>query len=313
MSKKQAYRVRNWPQYSKSLTRRGSLTVWFSEDVIQEWHTFGESSGRGRPRVYSDAAILCMLMLKAVFKLPLRATQGLVESLIDILKLPISAANYTTLSRRAGELDVDLSVQRCRDDEPLHAVFDSTGLKVYGEGEWKVRQHGYSKRRTWRKLHLGANAATGEIIAAVLTTNDVGDGEVLPDLLAQIKGHIAQASADGAYDSFSNHDLLTELGAKITIPPRENAKIKQHGNSLSPPLARDENLRAIRDMGRRRWKKESGYHKRSLAETAMFRIKTIFGNTLSARSFRNQAVEAFIRCAALNKMTALGMPDSYPV
>jgi hypothetical protein len=313
MSKKKAYRVRNWPKYNKSLIKRGSLTVWFDEDAIQKWHAAEQSSGRGRPPIYADAAILCMLMLKNVFRLPLRATQGLVESVIELLELPITAANYTTLSRRQGDLDIDLSVQRNRTDEPLHAVFDSTGLKVYGEGEWKVRQHGYSKRRTWRKLHLGVNADTGEIIAAVLTTNDVGDGEVFPDLLAQIKGPIVQASADGAYDSFANHDLLTELGVKITIPPRENAKIRQHGNSMLPPLARDENLRAIRDLGRKRWKEESGYHQRSLAETAMFRIKTIFGESLRARNFRNQATEAFIRCAALNKMTALGMPDSYPV
>jgi hypothetical protein len=310
MSKKKGYRVRNWGDYNRALIKRGSLTVWFEEESIQNWHSI-DAGGRGRPRVYSDISILCMLALKAVFKMPLRATQGMVESLIELLKLPIKAANYTTLCRRQKDLDVPLPRQPKENGEPLHAVFDSTGLKVYGEGEWKVRQHGYSKRRTWRKLHLGIDESNGDIIAMALTSNDVHDGEVLPDLLAQIEGDIAQVSADGAYDDFKNHALLEKRGAKITIPPRENAKIKQHGNSNLPAMARDENIRAIRKMGRKQWKKESGYHRRSLAETAMFRIKTIFGRGLNARSFDNQAIEAFIRCMALNKMTALGMPDSF--
>jgi len=311
MSKKQAYRIRNWGHYNRALAKRGSLTVWFDEKSVQQWHNTDQCSGRGHPKIYSDASIQCMLMLKAVFRLPLRATQGMVESLIELLGLPIRAANYTTLCRRQKDLDVSIPKQPKADGESLHAVFDSTGLKVYGEGEWKVRQHGYSKRRTWRKLHLGIDESNGDIIAAAVTTNDISDGEVLPDLLAQIEGKIYQASADGAYDDFKNHQLLEERGAKITIPPRENAKIKQHGNSNLPALARDENLRAIRKMGRKQWKKESGYHRRSLAETAIFRAKIIFGRTLNAREFENQAVEAFIRCAALNKMTALGMPESY--
>ena len=311
MSKKQGYRVRNWGDYNRALIKRGSLTIWFEEESIESWHNTGMPDGRGRPQVYSDASILCMLMLKSVFRMPLRATQGMVESLIELLALPIKAANYTTLCRRQADLEVPLPRQPKSDGEPLHAVFDSTGLKVYGEGEWKVRQYGYSKRRTWRKLHLGVDESTGDIIAAVVTTNDISDSEVFPDLLAQIEGKITQASADGAYDDFKNHDLLEKRGAKITIPPRENAKIRRHGNSSLPALARDENLRAIRKMGRKQWKKESGYHRRSLAETAMFRVKTIFGRNLSAREFENQAVEAFIRCAALNRMTALGMPDSY--
>jgi len=313
MSKKQRYRIRNWQQYNKALIKRGSLTVWFDEKSIQEWHNTDQPSGRGHPQIYSNASIQCMLMLKSVFRLPLRATQGMVESLIQLLGLSIKAANYTTLCRRQKDLDVFLPKQAKAEGESLHAVFDSTGLKVYGEGEWKVRQHGYSKRRTWRKLHLGVDESNGDIIAAVVTTNDVSDGEVLPDLLAQIECPLTQASADGAYDDFKNHQLLEKRGAKITIPPRKNAKIKQHGNSSLPALARDENLRSIRKIGRKKWKKESGYHRRSLAETTMFRVKTIFGSGLSSREFENQAIEAFIRCAALNKMTALGMPESYPI
>ena len=214
---------------------------------------------RGRPATYGDIAIECMLTLKAVYHLPLRSTQGLVESIIEKLELPIEAPNYTTVCRRQQELKVVL--QKYKGNEPLHAVFDGTGLKIYGEGEWKVRQHGYSKRRTWRKLHLGVDEESEEIIAVVLTTNDYSDGEILPMLVEQIDNPIEQGSADGAYDSFKNYEVLEARGAIVTIPPRENAKICQHGNCKAPPLARDENIREIRKKGRKAWKKQSGYHR----------------------------------------------------
>ena len=161
--------------------------------------------------------------------------------------------------------------------------------------------------------------ATGEIVAAVLTTNDVADSEVLPDLVAQVEEPIKQLSGDGSYDQRPCYDTLRKRQAeqgqtlRVTIPPRHGARIWQHGNSQAQRLARDENLRRIRQVGRAQWKEESGYHRRSLAETTMFRKKTIFGDKLSARGFESQASEAFIRCAALNKMTSLGMPDSYAV
>ena len=278
MSTKQKYRVRNWSDYNKSLVNRGSITFWFDENAISKWHEPSKTGERGRPCHYADVAIMCMLTIKAVFHLPLRATQGFVGSLVELLDLAIETPNYTTVCRRQKDLDIPL--ERYNKAESLHAVFDSTGLKIFGEGEWKVRQHGYSKRRTWRKLHLGIDEATGEIVASVLSTNDVGDSEVFPDLLAQIEETLTQASADGAYDSFDNHELLNQRRAKITIPTRENAKIHKHGNAKSPPHTRDEIIRAIRKLGRAKWKKQNGYHRRSLAETTMFRYKKIFGAEL---------------------------------
>lgn len=307
---KKAYKIRNWGEYNKSLVKRGSLTLWFDDESIKKCHCT-DKKGRGRPPKYANIAIQCMLTLKVVFNLPLRATQGLVSSLIELLALPIEAADYSTVCRRQKHLNIKL--QKTNKNEPLHGVFDSTGLKVFGEGEWKVRQHGYSKRRTWRKLHLGINEASGEIIASVITTNDFGDGEILPDLIDQIDSPLSQASGDGAYDSFENYDLLTSLGAKITIPPRENAKVRQHGNSKAPPLVRDEVIRTIRKLGRAEWKRQSGYHRRSIAEATMFRFKQIFGDNLHAISFESQAVEAFTKCNVLNKMTSLGMLKSYVI
>jgi Transposase DDE domain len=313
MSKKKRYRVRNWKDYNKSLVNRGRITFWFDEKSIANWYENKQSKAkkRGRPRTYADIAIQCVLLIKVVFSLRLRSLQGFVESLVDLLKLPITVPDYTTISRRQKAIQVIL--ERYKKGESLHVVVDSTGLKVFGEGEWKVRQHGYSKRRTWRKLHLGVDEASGEIVASALSTNDIGDSEVLPDLLQQIRDPIHQVSADGAYDTFGCHDAITERGANAVIPPRENARIAQHGNSNDPPLSRDEILRSIRDNGLKAWKQDSHYHRRSLAETAMYRFKQLLGRTLDARTFENQCTEAFIKCNAMNRMTSLGMPVSYAV
>lgn len=310
MAKKQRYNIRNWSDYNRALVKRGSITLWFDENSVKRWHKVGKNC-RGRPKIYADVAIICMLTIKMVFRLPLRATQGLVESLIELLKLSIEAADYTTLCRRQKGIKVPLQIKET--NKPLHAVFDSTGLKVFGEGEWKVRQHGYSKRRTWRKLHLGIDEATGEIIAEVLSGNDKKDGELLPNLIEQINRPITQVSGDGAYDSFEIYHMLRKHGIKATIPPREDAKIKLHGNTKDITIARDEIVRDIRKLGRRVWKRQSGYHRRSLAETAMFRFKRILGNNLHAILFENQTVEAIIKCNILNKMTEIGMPVSYAV
>lgn len=308
---RQHYKIRNWSDYNKALVKRGSLTLWFDEKAINQWHKADKIKTKGRPRCYSDIAIECMLTLKTVFALPLRATQGLVDSLINLLHLPIKTADYTTLCRRQKTLSITL--KQAKKNESLHAVFDATGLKVFGEGEWKVRQHGYSKRRTWRKLHLAIDEKSKEIIAAALSTNNMSDGELFPDLITQIANPLKQVSADGAYDSLQNYQLAHQRGAKITIPPRKNAKIRQHGNAKKPPLARDQIIRQVRKLGQTQWKKKNNYYRRNIAETTIFRIKQLFGSYLNARSFENQAVEAFIKCQVLNKMTALGMPDSYLV
>jgi IS5 family transposase len=306
---KRTYRLRNWKHYNAALVQRGSLTLWVSDDVITAWRDTQVTGKRGKPRTYSDTAVLCMATLKEVYHLPLRATQGLMGSLIQLLGLHLPVMHYSQLSRRCALLEVTLP--RRAKSEPLHMVVDSTGVKVFGEGEWKVRQHGYTKRRTWRKLHLGADETTGEIVAAMVTTNDVADSQVLEDLLEQAAAEIAQVSGDGAYDKRNCYEAIRKRKAKATIPPRRDAKIWQHGNSKEERLIRDENLRRIRQVGRKQWKKESGYHRRSLAETQMFRVKTIFGGRVSARQFAGQATQVLVRCAALNTMTHLGMPDSY--
>jgi uncharacterized damage-inducible protein DinB len=236
--------VRNWKDYNQALIRRGSLTVWIEETTLQAWCQNMRDGQVGAPTTYSDLAIQALLTLKVVFSLPLRQTQGLAQSVLQLMASDLPIPTYSTLSRRADGLAVALP--RRTKNEPLHVVIDSTGLKVYGEGEWKTRQHGVSKRRTWRKMHLGVDEATGEIVAVVTTERDVGDCEVLPQLLAAIGDEIAQVSADGAYDTIGCHQAIAARQARVAIPPRENAVITDIGQWD----AREQAVRRIGEIGR---------------------------------------------------------------
>jgi IS5 family transposase len=310
---KAVYRVRNWAAYNASLVDRGSLTVWIGEDVIDGWKpTPTGPRQRGGQMEYSDRAIEWLLTLKVVFKLPYRQTEGFGRSIMELLGVNVTIPDYSTLCKRSADLTVNLLPSQIQDAK--HIVVDSTGLKVYGEGEWKVRQHGDTKRRTWRKLHLSVDEATQSIEAVVLTEASVDDAEAGRQVLDDTQGPIKQVSGDGTYDKRKFYEACTQREVEqIAVPPHRNAKIWQHGNSSKPPLPRDQNLRRLRRVGRKRWKEEIGYHRRSLAETAVFRFKTIFGNTLSSRTLVRQVVEVRIKSAALNRMTQLGMPDSYRV
>ncbi len=308
---KPVYHLTNWADYEQALVQRGSLTCWLTDDFEQVWLHTGAKQ-RGSQFAYSDRAIEIMLTLKEVFGLTNRGVEGLVSSRFARLGLALPVPDHSTLCRRSQTITVTLPR---RHHQRLDLVLDSTGLKVYGEGEWHVRQHGSSRRRTWRKLHLGINSADGEIQAAVMTDNRVSDDEAVGDLLAQISAQLDTGTADGAYDKRKVYDLFNahSPGVKIVIPPRRGARLWQHGNARAERLKRDENVRAIRRVGRQAWKRQSGYHRRSLIETTMYRLKTIFGQHLSNRLFETQNTQNLIRCAALNRMTQLGMPQSYPV
>jgi hypothetical protein len=308
---KPQYCIRNWSEYNAGLKQRGSLTFWIEESVLETWIVEDLSGKPGASIFYCALAILTMATLKAVYRLAGRQCQGFVESVFELMEIDLPVPDHSTLSRRLGQLSVELPI--VPQEGVRHVVVDSTGVNVYGEGEWKIRQHGISKRRTWRKLHLGVDEATGEILAAVVTTNDFHDGAVLNDVLEAIEEPINQVSSDGAYDHRHCYAAIEAKGAKAVIPPRQDAKIWQHGNRKGKAHQRDENLRSIRQHGRKRWKRDAGYHRRSIADTTIFRLKIIFGGRLSARKFDNQAVELFIKCAALNRMIQMAKPDSYKV
>lgn len=303
-----SYKIRNWSRYNAGLKQRGSLTFWLEESVIERWLLTNKSGKPGASPKYSDIAIATFETIKVVYGLPGRQAEGFLSSILNLMNLDLPVPEHSTVSRRKGKLEIVLPV--VPKSGKAHVVVDSTGIKVYGEGEWKTRQHGVSKRRTWRKLHLGVDESTGEIISAVVTTNDFHDGEILEDILEGIEQEIEQVSADGAYDLSRCYEIIERRSAKAVIPPRKNAKIWQHGNCKAPPHPRDENLRAIRKQGRKSWKKNSNYHRRSLSETTMFRLKCIFGGKVNSRNFENQATELLIQCLALNRMIQSAKPDS---
>lgn len=311
MKKKTAYRTRNWREYNRALKQRGSLTVWISKDAHENWTTNELTGEPGASPIYTDLAIETMATVQAIYHQPGRQTQGFLESIFELMKIKLPVPDHSTLSRRRRSLNITLPIRDW--SKPRHLVVDSTGVKVYGEGEWKVRQHGWSYRRTWLKLHLCVDETTLEIVSAVASTNNVSDAEVLSDLLEDVPGTIEQVSADGAYDQRRCYDELNKHNAKAAIPPRKGARIWQHGNSKTERHKRDQNLRRVRKVGRQQWKKESNYHRRSLAETQMFRFKTIFGDRLRTRRTKNQFTELLLKTAILNRMTHLGMPNTIKI
>lgn len=312
---KNKYRTRNWKEYNQSLINRGSITVWFDEDSISNWFSDKRTCKRGRPETYSDDAIRCALMIKAVFRTPLRALQGFLQSIILILGLELVCPHYTVFSRRAKKLHIPLS-RLLKPGEKLHIIFDSTGVKVFGEGEWKVRKHGYSKRRTWRKVHIGMCAETGQIVVSAMTSNNISDEEAMVRMMETLEDvHLGDVIGDGAYDTIDCREAVYDRGGRQIIPPDKNAK-KQRKTKFPALQERDEAIERIKELGkegRSSWKEEVGYHRRSRIETAMYRYKIILGDKLTARREDTQATEVAIKMQVLNRMTELGRPISYKV
>ncbi len=286
-----------WSKYNRTLIDRGKLTFWVPEGLDKLWYCNEESD-----RTYSDRAIEVLSILRFKFSLTLRETEGFSKSIFEWTGLKLEVPSYSTLCRRLGSLSLVLWQEIERNDR-LHVVVDATGLKVYGEGEWKVRIHGYCKRRTWRKLHLAIDEANNRILGVVLTTNDFKDNQVLPELMNQIDPkNVSRVTGDGAYDDKKCFAWAEENKVKAVFPPKRGAKTHQHGNSKKKPKMRDMLVRGIRRLGRKAWKKQVKYHRRSIAETAMYRFKTLLGDRLQSRKFQNQWAEVLIKVNILNQM-----------
>ena len=296
------YKTNNWRAYNEALKRRGSLTIWFDPEMTWEATPTGK---RGRQPRYSDAAIQICLTMKVLFGMALRQTTGFVDSLLRLSGLDWSVSDFSTLSRRQKTLNVNIPYRGS--EGPLHLLIDSTGIKVEGEGEWNAREHGGSKRRVWRKVHLGIDEKTLEIRAVEFTSSAIGDAPMLPDLLNQIPPdqEIGSVTADGAYDTRKCHDAIAGRGAHAVIPPRKNAKPWKPDTAGA--IARNEALRASKRLGRTIWRKWSGYHRRSRAETKMHCMK-LLGQRLMAREPDRQVAELQVRVAIMNGFTALGIP-----
>lgn len=312
------YRITNWKTYNEGLVKRGSLTLWIEEGIENTWHYDGPVK-RGGQQAYSDSCILMLLTVRVVFRLAFRQTEGFARSIFELMKISLKIPSYTQICRRQSGLKVPPNIsQRLKNGENIYVVVDSSGLKVYGEGEWKVKKHGVSKRRTWRKIHLGVDEKSGEIIAQVLTENDVDDAAVVPQILRQATENgvkIDRFAGDGGYDKRKCYDILDENDIQPIIPPQLNADYwERPDGEIDPDHPRNLALLEIDEGGpnenRKQWKINSGYHRRSLSETTFFRWKTILGGKLAARKFENQQTEAAIKSAVLNRFIQTAKPVS---
>ena len=304
---KARYRVKNWRDYDAALRRRGDLTVWVTAEAIEAW-TPANTGRRGRPQRYSEMVVETGLMLRLAFGRPWRQTEGMLASILRLLGLDLPVPDHTTFSRRSVDLTVAKAVRTATG--PVNVVIDSTGLKVFGAGEWQREKHGGKGRRTWRKLHLAVDPDTGEILASELTTTEDGDASQVGPLLDQISGPIASVTADGAYDGDPVYRIIAERdpAAAVIIPPRSTAV--PSNTAETAPTQRDRHLQMIQERGRLGWQKAVNYGRRSLGEVAMMRYKTVIGRRLHARTLPTQKAEAAAGCKVLNIMTRLGMPVS---
>ena len=303
---KTKYHVGNWPEYERALVRRGDLTLWLSADAMDAWRA--APSGRpGGPRKFSDLSIKTALTLRLVFRLPLRQTEGFLRSVLSVMRVALDAPDHTTLSRRSQHLD--LALDRIPRQGPLHLIVDSTGLSIVGEGEWAAVKHGKRGKRAWKKLHLGVDRA-GVIVAQAVTEPTVDDATTGTGLVENVDGEVASVTADAAYDTLAFYNAAATRGAAVVVPPAKTACVSRRGPRSR---VRDRTIKRVRVLGRRRWKKASGYHRQARAENAFFRYKSIIGSGLRARTPGGRQTEALIACNILTQMTGLGRPDSYRI
>ena len=249
---KTKYRVRNWAEYDRALVGRGDITFWISADAIDAWRP-APTGRRGGQRKFSDGAIETALTLRLVFKLPLRQTEGFLQSLLSLMRVDLDAPDHTTLSRRSRHLNVNL--HHFHAGGPIHLIVDSTGLSIVGEGEWAAVKHGGRGKRGWKKLHLGVDGS-GAIVAQVLTDGTADDAATGHSLIDAVEERISRFTADAAYDTVAIYDPAVARGATVVVPPTRTAAVSRRGSRSGP---RDCTI--SEELGRRRWKKESGYHR----------------------------------------------------
>lgn len=309
VNKREVYKLKNWSSYNKSLKNRGRITFWLSEDVKSGWY-YKASQRPGGKKVYSPSSIEFCLIMKNLYGLAYRQTAGFVEDLFLLVGLDLKVPSYSQIQRRSGDLEIDIRIKG-KSREPLNVVIDSTGLKVYGDGEWKVRKHGWNKRRTWRKLHMGSDEKDLEILSVILTGNNISDHHGGMKIIDEIPEPIKKVAADGAYDKVAFRQYLCPEIVQL-IPPNTKAVLskKWHGPVLEQ---RDLAVTRMKEIGREEWKKESGYHIRSLSEVNMYRYKKRFGGSINARKPKYEQAEVKIKCKILNAFVGIGMPISYKV
>jgi len=307
---KTRYRIKNWPLYEEGLRARGNITLWFSGDVMDAW--LPNPTGKpGRQRLYSELAIETILTLRLVFKLPLRQVEGFVNSLFSMMGLALRSPDHTTLSRRNKTLRPTISPALCGKG-PLDIVVDSTGLSIHGEGRWRQEKYGNHKRRGWRKLHIAVDNE-GLVLSCSITDETRKDASQAPRLLKTVRSRIRSFTADGGYDERGVYAAVAKHSPKasVIIPPRVNAQ--KSPCATAALKQRNKHIKAIATKGVYRWRRESGYYRQSVVENTIYRYKQLIGPSLRARNDHSRKVEAVLGCKILNRLRALGMPQSYKV
>ena len=318
---KTAYRVKNWPEYEKSLRNRGDITVWFSQDAIEAW-TAQKNGKRGGQPVYSDIAIETSLTLRLVFHLPLRQTEGFLGSMFRLMSLDLPCPDHTTLSRRNRTVDVQRNIDGLPDG-PVCFIVDGTGLKVCGQGEWHSRKHGEKRRKRWKKLHIGVDD-NGWIMASKVTEGCEQDPSQVPDLLDQVDREMSSKTpvgrlrpgcfvGDGIYDREPVYEAVCRHSprASMIVPPRKDAVLSKDSTWILSQ--RNQHISKIEKIGRSDWRRGSGYYLQSHVENAIYRFKRIIGGRLRSKHAEAQEREALIGCSILNRMLEIGRPISYRV
>ena len=315
---KTKYKTTNWAEYNKSLQKRGSLRIVFTDDFEKNWYCNTPKNGRGRPFKYSDSTIKALLTLRYLLNLQYRQLVGFVSSLFERLNLNLDVPDYSQICRRSLKLDLS-SLGKLSSKKRKVIVFDATGLKVYGEGEWKVKKHGSEKRRVWKELIISMDPESRDVVDFELTYPGASESEYAEKALRKFsdeEGFLPErVIGDGAYDTLKFSSYCDLHGIECLVPPSKNAALTEEKfvNAEENLSSRDERIKYIREHGLDEWRKTSGYHIRSLVENTFFRYKTIFGQKLFSRHDHNMNVETHLRFSLLNKFNKLGLPKSVPI
>lgn len=291
-------RKRNWREYNKILVQRGSLTFLIDPKIMKSLIPKAQKKRVGRPLEFSDQMIELLLMIKIHYKIPYRMLEGFIRFFFEHLK-GIKVPSYSLICKRAKGLAAKLP--KLSTSRPNTVIVDATGIKVQGEGEWKVKIHGKGRPRKWVKLHVAIDAKTQEIVSEMTTESSVEDGKIFPAVISQVSGRPKTVIGDGAYDDREIRDLIKNKGGRGLIPPPSNAVCR----GIDPD--RDRAILDIRAFGGDKiaksiWGKCSGYSKRALVETTFSRYKKMFGERAFSRTWIRLLLENRLKCVLLNKM-----------
>jgi len=318
-------KITNWREYNKALEERGGILLCLDEDIARgKFRKPLPKHTVGRPLEYSNGLIETILMIRALYHLPLRQVVGFMRKLFKLYGYTIKVPSYITLSRRAGQLNVKL-LERARyhyNTDGLVLCLDSSGFKIHGEGEWKVRKHGAGKRRTWLETHVSIDEKSLDFIGIINTANNIHDNTQVMPLLVESEKNLREVGSnrkldciigDGAYFARNTLDIASNLGVALIAPPHKNATLhknmKRHVLYDTPGWEKYNNIvREVMRVGLKQWKINTGYHRRSLVENAFYRLKTIFDDKSHYATASNQRTEQMLRAKIINRFNELGLP-----